>query len=455
MGQKGPEGESMGFDDEFKKFAQQVEQEEKEKASRRGNVFAANYENIKWTGLEKGKMKIIRALGGVPNSGATPGTARIVRIARIVNDKKNFIRVILPSRESSEGNSYILWRVIDRIMEVQWVNKQKVFVHEKAHPEIFNIVFRNNIDTQRFGLESRGWMGREMFIMNCIDRDPLVYQWSKENKHAVLLSKNVAVITTPEGKILEFPEEGVPAFGFTNILATTIFKYYGNWTNYDLGIEKTGLMQPPMRIINASKHIEEVPEDVRNQVVVGPLTEEEKSWELYNLDKLFAPTSYSKLWKNLKLTFQMIDAQLGSHYSEELKALAEEEAKAFKEAGAEKQSEDYSVEEQFTPSISKSSTQNKTPAEQKSPAHTEIPSRTISSTPPTQQSNSSSITKESLPGWEKLKPEERALIVSAKLKPDNSWDITYNTNSKRYKCPNCGTISPEEIMTCPGCGLQF
>ena len=177
--------------DAFKALANEVENEEKERAAKRasgGNSFT--YETMKWSGLTTGEMKVVRALGGVPNSGDSPFTARTVRHSLIVNDKGKKMRVILPMKD--DNPSYILWKVIDRVMDVDWVDKKKVYAVEKSNPEIFNIVAHNGYPAgSPQNKYDKGWAGRDYFIFNCLDRDPEVYAWSKANKHSVLLSKQV------------------------------------------------------------------------------------------------------------------------------------------------------------------------------------------------------------------------------------------------------------------------
>ena len=423
------------MNDAFKALAKEVETEEKDRATRRagggGNNF--NYETIKWSGLTTGEMKVVRALGGVPNSGDSPFTARTVRHSSIVNDKGKKMRVILPMKDVDP--SYILWKVIDRVMDVDWVDKKKVYSVEKTHPEIFNIVAHNGYPAgSPQNKYDKGWAGRDYFVFNCLDRDPEVYAWSKANKHSVLLSKQVNASQGQDGKLIEYAEEGVPAYGFISILAMNIFKHYGDWRNYDLGVTRTGLMETPMRVINASKYIEEVPEQLQPLVVNGPLTEEEKSWAQYDLDKLFGVTSYTKLWNNLKLTFAKIDASLGTHFMDELKSLADAEV-------AERAAKGNNKEDGDDPDEVPSGKVEET---------VEVRSKSVEKREAAQQ--------DLPPAFHQLTDEEKKLILGGKPTTGAKWELVYDpktSGSKKYACSNCGTVVPEEFMTCPVCGLKW
>ena len=322
------------LDDEFEMFAKEIEQELSQGGKRSSQRTKQIGEEIKYTGLVKGEMKIIRVLGGVPNrdgviSNMDPYTARVVRIASIRNDNGKFVKIVIPNRETDPN--HIFWRIINKVFEVDFEEtkkrKKKVYIIERKAPEVFELITKNGIPSnsmKRFGLEGKGWLGKDYLLMNCIDRDPSIYKWSRENKHTVVLSKSVNVYTVPstnndsEPLTIIYAEPGVPAFSFLTILSTNVFKYYGNWNRYDIGVEKTGLIQPAFRIINASKHKEEVPKTMRPYVVDGPLTPEELSWEKYNFNEIFKPVSESFFFYQFKNTIKRLDVGLNTQFYEEL-----------------------------------------------------------------------------------------------------------------------------------------
>jgi len=475
------------IDTRFKAMADQAEQEEREKASRKGS-FHREYEKIKWTGLETSKLKIVRAIGEYPDFHLSEGVinqstydARVVRIARVINDKGKQMRLVLPLRDRDD--SYIMWRVIDRINEVEWVKDSegkgmKIFLSKESHPSLFNMINFNNLSEsdpkRKFGLLGKGWMGKEYFIMNVIDRSMM--NWHRENKHTVLLSKNINIVKGDNGKIAEYVEEGVPAFGFTKALMMNVVKFYGFWENYDIGLERTGLQTTPIRVINAYKHIEEVPSDLQPLVSSNPsLTEEEKSWERYDLNKLFQVTSYTKIYNQLHLSFAKIDNELGTHFLDELKSLHEQE---IKERGKnlpdlKPDDEEEILEMNTVAEVIKEQTKIEIP---NTVFETAIESSKNKAYKPSGSSVENIIgDPKNLPSYNKLSDKEKSVIVSAVLmneeekgvlnstatpekpiKPGMYWKIQYSDTIKRKgKCPDCGCISPEFFSTCPNCGASF
>jgi hypothetical protein len=446
----------------FKAKAEQAEAEEREHASNRGKSFT--FEKVKWTGLEPNKMKIIRAIGEAPDwdlDGDAPVQssydARVVRISHIIGDNGKKMKVVLPIKKRDAN--FLLWRIIDKVNEVEWLNEKdekgkskKVFLVKEAHPSIFNIVNFNNLDEsdvmRKFNILGKGWAGREMFIMNVIDRSMM--EWHKKNKHTVLLSKNVTIKKGDNDKIIEFVEEGVPAYGFTNMLNSQVIKFHGFWENYDIGIERTGLTTPAFRVICASKHIEETSALLQPLIVVGPLTDEEKSWERYDLNKLFGITSYTKLWNRLKLTIAKIDAELKTHFLDELQELAAKEAEARK---AKNQADPPGPDTEEEPVDA--------PVEE----NVEVP---VKETVAVGEAAS-------LPAYSKLNDKEKKAIVSASLMNDTEkkallatatkekpikdgqfWKITYEPSTGRMgKCPDCAAKSPDFFTMCPVCGSPF
>jgi hypothetical protein len=227
--------------------------------------------------------------------------------------------------------------------------------------------------------------------------------------------------------------QGVPAYGFINLLAQQVFKFYGDWREYDLSITRTGQTTTPYFIKNASANLLEVPDELKSLVVNGHLTEEEKSWELYDLEKLFHVTSYTKLFNRLRKSIAQIDVAFGTHFEEELKTLADEEAKERKASGEIYTEEHEPEEETIEEKVVLGATPN--------PSLTTRVPRTVNTDVPK--------------GYSRLSPSEQALIASMKHKEGNTWEIEYNTTGRIAGCNICKTPSPETFSVCPGCGADF
>lgn len=421
-------------DDAFEAYAKQQEAEALA-ASQRGNGggFQANYEEIQWTGLEPNKMKIIRAVGGPPDSGLDKTTARTVRISYIYGDDGKPFRCILPERSDDPG--HLLWKIISRVKAVEWIDKKRVNVVEQRYPEIYNIITKNGLSgADKRAIYDRGWEGQLKLVMNVIDREQM--DWHKEHKHTMLLSKNIGV--GKDGRL--WPEEGVPSWGFSSLLGQ-LFKFYKSWEKYDIGITRTGIKETPYRVINACKHIEEVtPPELANLVVNLPLTEEEASWERYDLSKIFGVTRYTKIYNKLRVTIARIDATLGTNFEAELKNLVEKEKEEFAALRAANEGAPEASEATYSSDVPGAAT----------PAAPAPQTRTpVAST--------STFDTSKLLGWNELSDADKALISGVTVNSEGAVTELQFTdpNLVLLGCNKCKVPSPESFTVCPACGLHF
>ena len=319
----------MSTDDAFLKYAQSLEEAEKKRNERPAfTPTQREYETITWTGLEQGQDKVVRILGNPPGFGETkPSDARVVVISRIVADDGKMIRVCRPSYEYFVNNGdtpeYFLDKVIRAAKGSRWVNGKKVCILQEKNPALYNKIDKNGFDPSDFKYKvDKGWAGRATFLANVIDRSQMDVH--RSSKHSMLLSKK---ITYKDDK--EYAEDGVPAYGFVDKLIPKVVAY-GPWEGYDFSIRKTGQMSNPYQVCVASRVPEEVQSNMRQYIVTqAGLTEEEASWERYDLDKLYATTSYTKLWNRLRDTIKAIDNELDTHFYEELKELADKEKESL------------------------------------------------------------------------------------------------------------------------------
>jgi hypothetical protein len=444
----------------FGSMAEQAAKEEADRASRKGQGGSFTYEQVKWTGLETGTMKVVRCLGAGPDLGmiegkkpATPFDARVVRMARIIDDKGKQMKLVLPRRANDPN--HILWRIIDRVNEVDWVpdpegkpsqsdpskvRNLKVFVNERRHPDLFNIVNFSNLSEsdpkRKFGLMGKGWEGREVLIMNVLDR--AMINWHRENKHSALLAKNVTISKKDDGKVMEFVDEGIPAYGFTELLNAllTTYKY---WGKYDIGIIRTGQASPAYKVFNLSRTPEVAPKDLQSLIVMTPTSDEEEGWERYDLDKMFGVTSFTKLWNRLHLTISMIDAKMGTSYSVELKKLADQEATERAAKKIEEAEEDDEVQE---PEVEQTEV-------------TQRPARTVVAP---ESSKAGSLGPEFLLGWPVMTAVEQASVMEVITLGTATTPsvLKYIPSYKKMaECSECHTKSPLEFTHCPGCGFAF
>lgn len=482
----------MGTENAFLQYAKSLEEAEKKRNERPTfNTFQQKeYEEIKWAALEPEKDKVIRILGNPPGYGqAKNSDARVVVISRIVADDGKVIRVCRPSYEYfvNNGNTpeYFLDKVIKTAKSNRWINGKRTCVLQEKNPSLYNKIDKNGFDPSDFRYKvDRGWAGRAVFLANVIDRSQM--GWHRDNKHSMLLSKKVTI----KGD-REYAEDGVPAFGFVDKIIPKIVAY-GVWEDYDIAVRKTGQMSNPYQVCVASRVPEEVQADVRPFIVEQKgLTEEEASWERYDLNKLYSTTTYTKLWNRLRNTIKEIDVTLGTSFYDELKELADKERKEL-EAKAAENNEDSLPFDVDAPTDSEMAcfgeSLHNIVVPMPEPGKTIICERgsnpdfenwdraTYNSidnssqrageiTAVNAEENKPTITRERRPNprnidWSLLpyanllNDKQKSMITSVKAGENGSVLVKYNTDEFLYCCvENCGIDGiPESFTICPKCG---
>ena len=182
-----------------------------------------------------------------------------------------------------------------------------------------------------------------------------------------------------------------------------------------------------------------------------PLTEEEKSWERYNIDTLTKVSSYTKLYKNLKVSIEKIDAVFGTDFSNELKRLVDEEEKKIAENKIKAEDldndEDDSSKKEESKQESKVDIKTESKEEHKEETKAERPKRP-----------SAGVDWELVKslGWkiDVLTEEEKSKIIGF-----DGDSFRYSKDAGEiYACRDeekCGFESPITFTHCPKCGTPL
>ena len=449
-------------------FAAFVSQAGKEQSRGFVSAYPREYEEVKWSGLQKGVPSILRFVGKAPDAiGRDKTDAKSMYISWIVSDSGSQFKWVRPT--PSDDPNHIFNRFLRTVTKGKWNDetRTKSYVLESKDSELLNKVLKNGRTPEdpQYNYE-RGWLGREMYLVNVIDRTQM--QWHKDHKHTMLLAGDMR--TSPDGR--EFVTEGVSKPSLKPKILH-LFECYGDWSKYDIALTRTGVKDNPYIAVNASKVPEEVKPDYRRYISTEPLTAEEASWERYDLDKIFAPTSATKFLNRMKDTITKVDKLFNTHFLQEFEALSAKEKEQWKQ--------EYGDEFQTSEESSASNPVTLTEADEKTldiametaavgetlydpacdplaaPMETpkeEAPKRVV-------RKSASVTSPEQLPYFTTLTAKDQAFVKetfrSATQVSDVKWDSEWDT-SKGFtllECPECGSFGPDAVLGCPFCGTKF
>lgn len=461
-------------DDIFNEWLSSEEEREKEKKNR---FPPKEYEKIKYVGLSKEHPTIVRFVGNFVEEDPlahrkNPTDMKFMHISKIKDDSGKVFYLYLPLRGDDPETDHIMWRIIDKVFAKEWIKdpktgkKKSVDINESEHPAIYEMVKKGGFtaaDGEMTYKCARGWKGPEMFLINCIDRRD---DWCKVNKHTKILSKNVNVSVNKDGQETEFAEFGVPAYGFFGPLTTLRKNFKQGWEKFDVVITRTGngtetvnnlfngtaFTSPAALQAGLDKGMGIKEEEYKFISQNNDLTDEELSYQRYDLDENFKTTSYHTLKKKLFKSIQKIDLELDTHFAQELTQLEEEESKKWKEENNIKETESTEKETVATEEASTHITEDATPAN-KAP----VTRRTVAS-----ESTGLSAEKIAvLKGYNQMSAEEKSYIKDVILKADGTIDHIEWTDTAPalLDCPRdqggCGQLSPNSMSLCPVCAKRF
>lgn len=447
--------ENLELDDDFFKAYSKKVKEESDSKGGTSSYPQPEYEDIGYVGCAKGTFSIVRLIGA-PVDACKMGYKRKptdpieIMTCEVKDDEGKRFTIRMPLRQPVAADNHILIRLYDKVMKKERINGKSVLVNENKpqYKEIFDMVSKGGFKPEdgRTYQYSSGYKGDVVSIYNVIDRSD---DWCKKNKHTKILCRDLNV--DDQGRVWAKP--GIKSYGSIQKIAAIIGKY-GSFEKYDLGFKRTGLKDSPWEIVNASRLKEaEMTEDLVNDdgsevdvstIMTGPLTDEELAYENYNLDKFFAPTTYHKLQKRIGNLFKLCDAQMGTHFTEELAGLVEKEKAEWDAAAAQKEAaQEVKENEEIRAAASSEEPEEAAPAPRRRAA---APA-------------SEGLTEEKialLKGWERLSDEIKARVKDVVMNEAGKPEIVWDRKDDLLQCDACGALSPEEGVThCPVCGAKF
>jgi hypothetical protein len=437
-------------DDDFRQAAEQYERAQAQKYQSE-KVMGRGLKDALWAGVPKKGGLLVRLVGkpaDLTNRPVDdPTRARIVNVAKVRTVQGDLKTIYYPSR--TVNKNYILHKVIDAINRFDFDDaKKKIPRYEKE--SVYSIINKNGvtIDSPNYNFE-KGWKGQEMVVMNCIPRNPEMYDVCKSHKHTMILSKNVETGVDATGAPVVYAEKGISVYSFYNPLMSNIVKFYGDWNNYDLFITRTTNLNAPYAMFNASAQPAVVEASLKPYIVTGPLSEEETSWERYDLANMFRFTTYEEIGQYLGAYILDVDKIVGTSFWPQMQKLIEEEERA-------KSRQPMAKAETAGQTIGKPSVSTPEQVVENTPTRRSVVSqKTLQNSTHYKGVNLVGVTiLEADKIFERLNSNDPTLIASI-IKKDDKYQFVYKGDIPLAECSVCGTVSPETFTSCPGCGRVF
>ncbi len=453
-------------------FDKAYEAEKKENEERKSSFFSNEMADIRYSALETDRYRFIRILG-VPihiRHLDPKYSPKIVKISWIKADNnKSRFRCIWPARE--DDSDFILYKVMDKVLQYEYnpAKNSREYFYEDQCPDIFQRVFKNNLpkNSKNYTLE-KGWKDTTYVVMNVIDRE--FDKWHKENKHSLLLSKKKRVKTNSEGEEIEIFDPGVPYMVYDSIRSDDVAGTFGNFQNYDVIIKKMN-KDPWYKIYHPTQEQQIMGRTKKDEFLKeypfydpkvhnSPLTEEEREYERYDIDKYFPVTSNTKIYNNLGSFIKTVDNEFGTKFYEELQQKVEQEKKLRNEEEQENKSE-YIEDSSFANTDDSEEEPEEEPEEETTKEivkEQEQPKRERASRSQTQNDFDLSAYEKDYPTLKELSEEEREAIIGYDeeaevfLYKEDAGEILLCTDDNDI---GCKMESPESFTMCPGCGIKF
>jgi len=461
-----------------KMFAEASSKRQVEKEAEARKKDNKGYEEVTFGPLQLDKFSSFRILGNAASNRMGDATSpKIIVYSMIAGDDDKRFRCVWPDSPNAEGvgKNWILSKVFNKVMAYKWDSKdnERQYYNKVAHPSIFNRVYKNSRPEILF---EKGWYPSKGVAINVIDRTMM--DWHQENKKTAIISKKVS-----ESKDHRFfYEPGIP-MSIYNAIWDGIVEPYGDWENYDIVIYKTK-GDPYYKAYHSVNHYAEFADhktipttfetgDDYLKMADALLTDEERSWERWDLDQRYPVTSYSKIQTKLAIFILQVDQAFGTHFTEELESLVETEKKERKENSNSETSSQQALpavsDNVFTDDEEESTGEFVDPelAEKAGPVFNDVEDETVEAESeaapeprprPTAKFDWAEFGKtddgKAMKSLKDMSAEEKAMV---KTYNGEKKTFVYQPGIKIFACvsDSCTMASPESFKTCPACGSSL
>ena len=484
----------------------QSQAKEQEESKNNQGWTSADYEEVETVGLITNKEIVGRIIGNPVEQRKLATDPKIILQSQLVKpDKKGYVKLNWPIVEKSgkyvPDPDHFLTRFYSKVNEGRWVKYSEGILKDKDGkvypPDYLNAKQKNgewvktNVKTKVFEeIEANSKIGElypksfypsKRVVANWIDRHD---DWCKTNKHSKLLTakKSPFEVTEADGnkKTIYFQDTGIPAS-----LYDKIFEHCSALGTMDIDLVITKI-EKDYKVFDITDYPKYVSEASSKVGVKTRITEEEKSWTLYDLDKLYKVSSYTKIQKYLLPLIKLCDVELGSSFEKELDALVEEEKAQRAAEKAEAQvyyinevdgsygitskediveliESDVNIKEVtqggYDIFVAKQEVSGVTSPEGKPVEEPKVESKRREVKTEAVNSDIATLCKQNFPAWDKLTEDEKTFMSNFITKFDGTIP-SYKDNTplgcSDETCYFVGThnvtMVPIEVNTCPVCG---
>ena len=400
------------------------------------------FDQIAYAPLIVDQYRVFRLLGNPLTERVLPSDPKLIEQCMIKGDDGKKFRATWPTKE--EDPNFVLRRIYNLLSKGKWENPEgeksyKVFTYKETHKALFNTnksLFK--------GYES-GWRPGKAVLINVIDRhDP---EYHKENKHTKILSKKMSV----SGENTFF-ERGITLSLYEKQIWDDVVEFDGDWENYDIVIKKLSKDPWNKAYFGESgelvKYLKADSPETLDLIKKGPLTTEEKAFELYDLDQIGKPTSYTRIFSKLGSFIKEVDQAFNTAFYDEVVALKAKEA-AEKKAES-KETTDKEIKEEVK--VESKTEEAPRPTRKARPAKVEETSPTIDWEGLADGTFNGTIYK----GIPKLTDDEKSQVLS--VNEDGSFEYVKEFDGKvleLYEEEDSKFESPDSFAYCPLTAVKF
>ena len=493
-------------DDVFARaLAKKQEQKKEQEEAKNNQGWSGEFEDVVTVGLVKDKEIVGRIVGSPVENRTLPTDAKLILQSQIVKpDRKSYTKItwpmIMKRGKWVPDPDWILTKLYDTVFKKRWVKfsegilkdpdgklyppdhktarlKDGMYVYDNARTKIYEEMDAN---TKTGDLYPPKFDPSQRVVFNWIDRHDTC---CKDNKHTKILTakRNAYEKVSPEGvkTVTYFSDTGIPGG-----LYDKIFEYcsaVGTMDN-DLVITK---IEKDYKVFDSTDLKFITPESAKLGVKTR-ISEEEKAYTLYDLDKLFAVSSYNKIKKFLSPLFKLCDAELNTNFMAELEELCKIETEQRKKEKEEEQvyyihpeSDAYGIttredlhelmesdpnvmevtKEQYDKYVAEIEGLKKGTQSVEAEMPKEEPKRREVKTESVNTTGIEELCKVNFPQWEKLNEDEKTFMVGFITKFEGTIPM-YKDNTPLgcsdescfFKDTHVTTMVPIEVNTCPVCG---